>query len=102
MKILIFKETKMCHFKATLQRIALVICLSSPLGAAATQLLTPMDNSQSNHLKAYGIAYWTLENGVVIEWLLNYKGGSWKVEGGRIWSKMKIKKKWKRFQFEVM
>jgi len=76
MKILIFKEIKMCHFKATLQRIALVICLSSPLGAAATQLLIPMDNGQSNHLKAYGIAYWTLENGVIIEWLLNYKGGS--------------------------
>jgi hypothetical protein len=35
-----------------------------------------MDNGQTNHLKAYGIAYWTLENGVVIEWLLNYKGGS--------------------------
>jgi hypothetical protein len=42
----------------------------------ATQLLVPMDESQTNHLKAYGIAYWTLENGVLIEWLLNYKGGS--------------------------
>jgi hypothetical protein len=35
-----------------------------------------MDNSQSNHLKAYGIAYWSLQNGVSIEWLLNYRGGS--------------------------
>lgn len=35
-----------------------------------------MDDSQSNHLKAYGIAYWTLENNVTIEWLLNYRGGS--------------------------
>ena len=35
-----------------------------------------MDDTQTNHLKAYGIAYWTLENGVIIEWLLNYKGGS--------------------------
>ena len=42
----------------------------------ATQLLVPMDESQSNHLKAYGIAYWTLENNVTIEWLLNYRGGS--------------------------
>jgi hypothetical protein len=42
----------------------------------ATQLLIPMDDSQSNHLKAYGIAYWTLENNVTIEWLLNYRGGS--------------------------
>jgi hypothetical protein len=42
----------------------------------ASQLLVPMDDSQSNHLKAYGIAYWTLENNVTIEWLLNYRGGS--------------------------
>ena len=36
----------------------------------ATQLLIPMDARQTNHLKAYGIAYWTLENGLTIEWLL--------------------------------
>ena len=42
----------------------------------STQLLVPMDESQTNHLKAYGIAYWTLENNVTIEWLLNYRGGS--------------------------
>jgi hypothetical protein len=52
----------------------LFIVLSLRLGA--TQLLVPMDNGQSNHLKAYGIAYWCLDNGVVIEWLLNYKGGA--------------------------
>ena len=52
----------------------LFIAFSLQLGA--TQLLVPMDNSQSNHLKAYGIAYWCLDNGVVIEWLLNYKGGA--------------------------
>ncbi len=42
----------------------------------ASQILIPMDNAQKNHLKAYGIAYWTLENQVTIEWLLNYRGGS--------------------------
>lgn len=42
----------------------------------ATSILIPMDDSQSDHLKAYGIAYWSLENQVVIEWLLNYRGGS--------------------------
>jgi hypothetical protein len=42
----------------------------------ASQILVPMDDSQSNHLKAYGVAFWTLENEVVIEWLLNYRGGS--------------------------
>lgn len=35
-----------------------------------------MDATQTNHLKAYGLAYWVLEREVVIEWLLNYRGGS--------------------------
>ena len=42
----------------------------------ASQILVPMDDTQKNHLKAYGIAYWTLENEITIEWLLNYRGGS--------------------------
>ena len=42
----------------------------------ASQILIPMDNRQANHLKAYGVAFWVLENDVVIEWLLNYRGGS--------------------------
>lgn len=40
-------------------------------------ILIPMDNDyQKNHLKAYGITYWTLEKGVKVKWLLNYRGGS--------------------------
>ena len=35
-----------------------------------------MDESQKNHLKAYGIAYWAINNDITIEWLLNYRGGS--------------------------
>lgn len=42
----------------------------------ASQILVPMDDSQSNHLKAYGVSFWALEHEVVIEWLLNYRGGS--------------------------
>lgn len=45
-------------------------------GLHAAQLLVPMDEGQSNHLKAYGIAYWVLEHGGKISWLLNYRGGS--------------------------
>ena len=41
-----------------------------------SQILIPMDESQTNHLKAYGVAYYILENDVVIDWLLNYRGGS--------------------------
>lgn len=44
--------------------------------AKATYLLMPMDETQSNHLKAYGIAYWMLEQEIDVDWLLNYRGGS--------------------------
>ena len=39
-----------------------------------------MDNSQSNHLKAYGIAYYAIERGVKVDWLLNYQGGSFMIK----------------------
>jgi hypothetical protein len=35
-----------------------------------------MDNSQTNHLKSYGVAYWVLSKDIEIDWLLNYRGGS--------------------------
>jgi hypothetical protein len=44
--------------------------------ASASSILVPMDDRQTNHLKAYGVSFWVLENGVVMEWLLNYRGGS--------------------------
>ena len=46
----------------------------------AAYLLIPMDKTQSNHLKAYGIAYWMLTRDVKIDWLLNYRGGSFMVK----------------------
>ena len=46
----------------------------------ASKILIPMDEeSQRNHLKAYGIAYWILQNEIEVEWLLNYRGGSFLV-----------------------
>jgi len=44
--------------------------------SAASHILIPMDESQKNHLKAYGVAYWVLQNNIEVEWLLNYRGGS--------------------------
>jgi hypothetical protein len=38
--------------------------------------LVPMDNSQTDHLKAYGIAFKALKMGIMVEWLLNYRAGS--------------------------
>lgn len=49
--------------------------------ANAAYLLIPMDEgSQSNHLKAYGITFYSLEQGVKVQWLLNYRGGSFLLE----------------------
>jgi hypothetical protein len=48
--------------------------------ASAKKILIPMDDVQQNHLKAYGIAYWSLERDVEVQWLLNYRGGSFLVE----------------------
>lgn len=44
--------------------------------AHSAYILIPMDESQKNHLKAYGITYWVLSNGAEAYWLLNYQGGS--------------------------
>lgn len=46
------------------------------ISANASYILVPMDDAQKNHLKAYGIAYWVLENEIEVSWLLNYRGGS--------------------------
>ncbi|MBX2902116.1 MAG: hypothetical protein KF872_01075 [Chitinophagales bacterium] len=44
--------------------------------AHASRIFIPMDVAQKNHLKAYGITYWTLKQNVEADWLLNYRGGS--------------------------
>jgi len=46
----------------------------------ATSLLIPMDKGQRNHLKAYGITYYALQKDVPVDWLLNYRGGSFLIE----------------------
>jgi len=64
-------------------RIFLALCVAALLcGSAAGQqkLLIPMDLRQSDHLKAYGIAYWALAQGMEIDWLLNYRGGSFMMD----------------------
>lgn len=57
-----------------------IILLSLILPIRAAYILIPMDETQSNHLKAYGIAYWMLTKDVSVDWLLNYKGGSFMVK----------------------
>src|SRR5690349_10203302 len=46
------------------------------LKSYAAQVFIPMDDTQKDHLKAYGIAFWVLQNKGEVDWLLNYRGGS--------------------------
>ena len=55
----------------------LVFVLVFSFSARPSQILVPMDaETQQNHLKAYGITYWSLERGTKVQWLLNYRGGA--------------------------
>ncbi len=61
-----------------LTRIFIIILFITNF-ARADYLLIPMDLNQTDHLKAYGIAYWILGKDTNVEWLLNYRGGSFLV-----------------------
>ncbi|MBS7787401.1 asparagine synthetase B [Flavobacterium sp. CYK-55] len=53
------------------------LMLACSFSARASFILLPMDEiAQKNHLKAYGITYWTLNKNYKASWLLNYRGGS--------------------------
>ncbi len=55
-----------------------IIALFISSGSFASRILIPMDEkSQNNHLKAYGIAYAALADSIQVDWLLNYRGGSY-------------------------
>ena len=60
-----------------MKRLLLIFALSfMTLAIQAQYVLIPMDYTQREHLKAYGIAYWVLEYQIEVDWLLNYRGGS--------------------------
>jgi hypothetical protein len=56
--------------------LVLLLVLISSAAASAARILVPMDDSQKDHLKSYGIAYWVLTQDVKVDWMLNYRGGS--------------------------
>ena len=56
--------------------LILLFFLTAGRLAFANYVFIPMDTKQANHLKAYGIAYWVLKNDIEVDWLLNYRGGS--------------------------
>ncbi|HPM12386.1 MAG TPA: asparagine synthetase B [Bacteroidales bacterium] len=65
-----------------MKRIFLIcfICIVGLQSAGAFGLFIPMDNTQKNHLKAYGLTYWVLQHDMEVQWLLNYRGGSFLIE----------------------
>jgi len=60
----------------TMRFLILFLFLTLPGWVWANSIFIPMDEKQTNHLKAYGIAYWILKTDLEVDWLLNYRGGS--------------------------
>ncbi len=60
--------------------VGAALSLSSPCASAQQKILIYMDLKQTDHLKAYGIAYWALTKGIDVDWLLNYRGGSFMMD----------------------
>lgn len=59
------------------KRVLCFLFLLISIMAKASFILLPMDeNTQKNHLKAYGITFWCLEKNYKASWLLNYRGGA--------------------------
>jgi hypothetical protein len=66
-----------------MKKLFLLYFLCIVLRSQASFILIPMDDSQKNHLKAYGIAYWALKGELEIHWLLNYRGGSFMIPNAK-------------------
>lgn len=64
--------------------VYLILLFFYSFSSFCTQLLIPMDNTQKNHLKAYGIAYFALKHDIEIYWLLNYRGGSFMFRNDKV------------------
>ena len=69
---------RISHTTRGLMRLVIVLAAlaGAPALAHAQRLLIPMDDGQSNHLKAYGLTYNAVKAGMQAEWLLNYRGGA--------------------------
>ena len=55
--------------------LAIILLVVSTPGISSS-ILIPMDEAQKNHLKSYGLAFHVLQRGGYMDWLLNYRGGS--------------------------
>lgn len=67
-------------YRKTKQLLLLVIIIALPISISASSILIPMDDTQTNHLKAYGVVFKSLGTGGQAQWLLNYRSGSFVIE----------------------
>jgi hypothetical protein len=74
------QEANIFHSKTAHKIFILLFLVLLVNVSRASFILIPMDEKQTNHLKAYGITYWTLEQGSEVKWLLNYRGGSFLIQ----------------------
>lgn len=77
-----FKYLRIFNFYAMKNftwRIVLILTLLST-SVLGNSILIPMDGAQKDHLKAYGVAFAVLEDDLEVDWLLNYRGGSFLIK----------------------
>ena len=68
----------------TFALISLLALSGQVSNVAADYLMVPMDLSQNDHLKSYGIVFWALSQKMKVEWLLNYRAGSFLIPDSRL------------------
>lgn len=78
-------------------RWAVALALFGPLLSWGQYVLVPMDETQTQHLRAYGLVYGLLSRGVPVDWLLNYRGGSFAFfENG--WAQAELERRGIRYE----
>ena len=72
-----------------MKKIVLSLFFAILLGSSAfgSYILIPMNEDQTDHLKAYGLTYWILQHEAEAWWLLNYEGGSFAYRYNSIFEK---------------
>ncbi len=67
-----------------MKKFLIALMAWTTIASAQSKILIYMDLKQTDHLKAYGIAYWVLTKGMDVDWLLNYRGGSFMIDDQQV------------------
>lgn len=82
-----------------MKKIILILLFTAGLIFPQSKILIPMDLTQTDHLKAYGITFNALKEGTLADWLLNYRGGSFMLDYSE---KLALKCRLKGVSFELL